>query len=105
MLLEIGPLGWAVMIGLVVVLLAVDLVLATLRPHTVGFREAAAWSLFYIAVAIGFGAVFQAQAGGEYGAEYFAGYLVEKSLSVDTCSSSSSSCRRSPCPKSTSTRC
>lgn len=83
MLLEIGTLGWAVMIGLVVVLLAVDLVLATLRPHTVGFGEAAAWSLFYIAVAIGFGVVFQAQAGGEYGAEYFAGYLVERSLSVD----------------------
>jgi len=82
-MLEIGTLGWAVMIGLIVVLLAVDLVLATLRPHAVGFREAAAWSLFYIAVAIGFGVVFQAQAGGEYGAEYFAGYLVEKSLSVD----------------------
>ena len=71
-MLEIGTLGWAVMIGLVVVLLAVDLVLATLRPHTVGFREAAAWSLFYVAVALGFGAVFQAQVGGEYGAEYFA---------------------------------
>ena len=82
MLLEIGTLGWTVMIGLVVVLLAVDLVLATLRPHTVGFREAAA-SLFYVAVALGFGAVFQAQVGGAYGAEYFAGYLVEKSLSVD----------------------
>ena len=82
-MLEIGTLGWAVMIGLIIVLLAVDLVLATLRPHAVGFREAAAWSLFYIVVAIGFGVVFQAQVGGEYGAEYFAGYLVEKSLSVD----------------------
>ncbi len=82
-MLEIGTLGWVVMIGLIVVLLAVDLVLATLRPHAVGFREAAAWSLFYIAVAIGFGVVFQAQTGGGYGAEYFAGYIVEKSLSVD----------------------
>ena len=82
-MLEIGTLDWAVMIGLVVVLLALDLVLATLRPHKVGFGEAAAWSLFYIAVAIGFGVVFQAQKGGEYGAEYFAGYLVERSLSVD----------------------
>lgn len=82
-MLEIGTLGWAVTIGLIVVLLAVDLVLATLRPHAVGFREAAAWSLFYVAVAIGFGVIFQAQAGGQFGAEYFAGYLVEKSLSVD----------------------
>jgi tellurite resistance protein TerC len=82
-MLEVGTLGWVVMIGLIVALLALDLVLATLRPHAVGFREAAAWSLFYVAVAIGFGVVFQAQAGGQYGAEYFAGYLVEKSLSVD----------------------
>ena len=82
-MLEIGTVGWTVMIGLVVVLVAVDLVMATLRPHTVGFREAAAWSLFYVAVAIGFGVVFQGQVGADYGAEYFAGYLVEKSLSVD----------------------
>ena len=82
-MLEIGTLGWIVMLGLIVVLLAVDLVLATLRPHAVGFREAAAWSLFYIGVAVAFGVVFQTQVGGPYGAEYFAGYLVEKSLSVD----------------------
>ncbi len=82
-MLEIGTFGWAVTIGLIVLLLAVDLVLATLRPHAVGFREAAAWSLFYIAVAIVFGIVFQVHAGGQSGAEYFAGYLVEKSLSVD----------------------
>jgi tellurite resistance protein TerC len=81
--MEIGTLGWAVMIGLIGVLLALDLVLATLRPHAVGFREAVAWSLFYVAVAVGFGIVFQAQVGSPYGAEYFAGYLVEKSLSVD----------------------
>ena len=82
-MLEIGIVGWSITIGIIVLLLTVDLVLATLRPHAVGFREAAAWSLFYIAVAIGFGIVFQAHAGGQSGAEYFAGYLVEKSLSVD----------------------
>ena len=104
-MLEIGTLGWAIMIGLIVVLLGVDLVMATLRPHTVGFREAAAWSLFYLAVAMAFGVVFQAQAGGQYGGEYFAGYLVERTFLSTTCSSSSSSCRRSPFPRSTSTRC
>lgn len=82
-MLEIGTLGWSLMIGVVVVLLAVDLLLATLRPHTIGFREAAAWSIFYVAVAIVFGVIFQAYAGGEFGTEFFAGYLVEKSLSVD----------------------
>ena len=39
--------------------------------------------MFYIGVAIGFGVVFGMVAGWEFGAEYFAGYVVEKSLSVD----------------------
>jgi tellurite resistance protein TerC len=81
--LDITPLTWAVTIGLIVVLLAVDLVIAAVRPHRVGFREAAAWSIFYVLVAIGFGVWFMSAYGGDFGAEYFAGYIVEKSLSVD----------------------
>jgi tellurite resistance protein TerC len=74
---------WLVTVGLVVALLALDLVLAAVRPHAVGFKEAVAWSVFYIAVAVVFGLVLAAQAGGEFGTQYFAGYIVEKSLSVD----------------------
>jgi tellurite resistance protein TerC len=81
--LEVSVLGWTLTIGVIVVLLAVDLFLGAVRPHAVGFREAAAWSVFYVAVAIAFGLVFAAQVGWGYGTEYFAGYLVEKSLSVD----------------------
>jgi len=82
-MLEISPLVWGVTIGLVVVLLAVDLILAALKPHKVGFREATAWSVFYIAVAIAFGVWFTLAYGGDAGTQYFTGYLVEKSLSVD----------------------
>ncbi|GAY09092.1 TerC family protein [Pseudonocardia sp. N23] len=82
-MLEIGVLGWGLTIGLVVVLLAVDLIVASVRPHQVGFREALLWSLFYIAVAVAFGIVFWMTAGSQYGTEFFAGYIVEKSLSVD----------------------
>jgi tellurite resistance protein TerC len=82
-MLELSPLVWAVTIGLVVLLLAVDLALAALRPHAVGFGEAAAWSVFYVGVAIAFGIWFTAVFGGDFGTQYFAGYLVEKSLSVD----------------------
>src|SRR6185312_4808281 len=53
------------------------------HAHTVGFREAVLASLFYIAVAVAFGVVFGFIAGWESGTEYFAGYIVEKSLSVD----------------------
>jgi tellurite resistance protein TerC len=82
-MLEVTALGWTLTIGVIVALLALDLALGILRPHAVGFREAAAWSVFYIAVAIVFGIVFAGVAGWDFGAQYFAGYIVEKSLSVD----------------------
>jgi len=81
--LEIGPGVWAITIVVIIALLALDLAVAAIRPHAVGFGEAVAWSVFYVAVAVVFGLVFMAWAGGGYGTEYFAGYLVEKSLSVD----------------------
>jgi tellurite resistance protein TerC len=82
-MLEVSALGWTVTIGIIVALLALDLILGVFRPHAVGFREATAWSVFYIAVAVVFGLVFASIAGWGYGTEYFAGYIVEKSLSVD----------------------
>jgi tellurite resistance protein TerC len=81
--MEVTVTAWAVTIGVIVGLLAVDLALGMLRPHTVGFREATAWSVFYITVAVAFGLVLGWIAGWEFGTQYFAGYLVEKSLSVD----------------------
>jgi tellurite resistance protein TerC len=83
-MLDVTAAGWSVTIGLIVVLFAVDLFVS--RPghaHAVGTREAVLASLFYIAVAIAFGVAFGAVAGWRYGAQYFAGYVVEKSLSVD----------------------
>ena len=70
-------------IGLIILLLAVDLILAAVKPHAVGFKEATAWSVFYIAVAVAFGVWFTKAYGSELGIQFFAGYLVEKSLSVD----------------------
>lgn len=82
-MLEISGLTWAVTIGVIVALLALDLALAALRPHRVGFREATAWSVFYIVIALAFGAWMWMTYGSEFGTEYLAGYIVEKSLSVD----------------------
>lgn len=75
--------GWIVTIGVIVVLLGVDLLQATVRPHAVGYKEAIVWSIAYVLVAVVFGLVFAALAGWEYGGQYFAGYLVERSLSID----------------------
>jgi len=82
-MLDVSTTAWAVTVGLVLVLLAIDLALAVARPHEVGFREATITSVFYVAVAVGFGVAFGSIAGWGFGGEYFAGYIVEKSLSVD----------------------
>src|SRR5215469_2439113 len=74
---------WAVLLGIVLALFTLDLLLATLRPHAVGFREAAGWSVFFVAVAAGFGAALGGLEGWGYADQFFAGYIVEKSLSVD----------------------
>jgi tellurite resistance protein TerC len=80
---EVTALGWTLTIGVIVALLALDLLLATLHPHAVGYREAIAWSVFYITAAGAFGLIFATQAGWRYGTQYFAGYIVEESLSLD----------------------
>jgi tellurite resistance protein TerC len=82
-MLDVSAAGWAVTLGLIGGLLAFDIGFSARRPHAVGFREAAAWSVFYVAVAVIFGVVFGTIAGWGFGAQYFAGYVVEKSLSVD----------------------
>jgi tellurite resistance protein TerC len=81
--LDVTPAAWAGTIALIAVLLALDLARAGRREGAPSFRESVAWSVFYIAVAVAFGVALGAVAGWDFGAEYFAGYVVEKSLSVD----------------------
>jgi tellurite resistance protein TerC len=52
-------------------------------PHAPSFREAATWSTVYIVLAIVFGLGLGIVWGWDHGTEYFAGYVTEKSLSVD----------------------
>ena len=74
---------WTVTIGVIALLLIIDLFTVSAKPHEVKFKEAASWSIFYVGIAIAFGIwVFQ-RYGSVSGTEFFAAYLVEKSLSVD----------------------
>ena len=68
--------------GLTVLLLA-DLVLVARRPHEPSAREAGLWVTFYVALAIVFGLVLLAVAGGDFATQFYAGWLTEYSLSVD----------------------
>jgi len=81
--MEVSILLWSVTIGLIVLLLAIDLLTVSSKPHEVKLKEAATWSVFYIGVAITFGIWIFQRFGSQMGNEFFAAYLVEKALSVD----------------------
>ena len=74
--------AWAAVLGVILLMLAVDLV-AHRRAHVVGVREALAWSGVWVALGLAFGAVVWWAWGGEFAGQYFAGYVIEKSLAVD----------------------
>jgi len=74
--------GWAAVLAVILAMLAVDL-FAHRREHVVSVREAAVWSAIWVSLGLGFGAVVWSVYGAQAGGEYFAGYLIEKSLAVD----------------------
>lgn len=74
---------WAATLGGIAFLIILDFVTVSRKPHDVMFKEAMFWSIFYIAIAIAFGAWVWAWFGSDFGTQYYAAYLVEKSLSVD----------------------
>ena len=81
--MDVSLTTWFVVIGAILALIVVDLLTVSRKPHEVKFKEAAGWSIFYIGIAIAFGIWVWQTAGSQFGTEYFAAYLVEKSLSVD----------------------
>ncbi|AXJ10266.1 TerC family protein [Arthrobacter sp. PM3] len=74
--------AWLAVFAVIVLMLAVDLV-AHRKAHVIGVREAALWSSAWVAVGVGFGVLVWQLYGAESGQQYFAGYLIEKSLAVD----------------------
>jgi tellurite resistance protein TerC len=72
----------ATFVGLTALLLA-DLAIVARRPHEPSVKESALWVTFYVALALIFGLVLLAVAGGEYAGEFYAGWLTEYSLSID----------------------
>jgi tellurite resistance protein TerC len=73
----------AVVLAIVIAaLLAVDFAVFA-RGRVPTLRESAAWSVVWLALALVFGAVLWLWQGGAAGGEYYAGYLLERSLSLD----------------------
>jgi tellurite resistance protein TerC len=81
--MNVSSLEWGVtLVGLMALLLA-DFVIVARRPHEPSMKESTLWVLFYVALAVAFGAYVYGKHGATYGGEFFAGWLTEYSLSVD----------------------
>ncbi len=74
---------WLFFISIVTALLAFDLGVLHRDDHEIGVRESLLLSAGYIGVALLFGAWVWWQLGAERGTEYYTGFLIEKSLSMD----------------------
>ena len=81
--MEVHALAWLVLAAIILAMITIDIVGHVRTPHEPTMREAARWSVGYIAAAVVFGVIVTAVWGREYGEEYFAGYITEKSLSID----------------------
>jgi tellurite resistance protein TerC len=74
---------WIGFNAFVLAMLAVDLFVFHKEAHEVRAAEAAGWSVLWIALAVLFGSGVYRFMGPQAGLEFFAGYLIEKALSVD----------------------
>ena len=77
-----GPLAWSGLLAVLAVMIVVDLKVGSAqRAMTV--RTAATWSAVWVALAVAFGAGLYLAEGAAAGQAYFAGYVMEKALSLD----------------------
>jgi tellurite resistance protein TerC len=89
---------WTSFVVLVTVLVVLDLCVLNRKSHVISIREALGWTAFWIALALVFNAVVyllysgqllpgmiatEHMSGGEAALQFFTGYIVEKSLSLD----------------------
>ncbi|MBF0695857.1 TerC family protein [Actinomyces bowdenii] len=81
--MDVHALGWIALAAIILTMITIDIVGHVRTPHEPTMKEAAWWSVAYIAMAVVFGGIVWAIWGPVYGQEYFAGYITEKALSVD----------------------
>jgi tellurite resistance protein TerC len=78
-----GSAVWLGFTGLVLALLVLDLGVLNRRSHVLSFKEAISWSGGLVTIALLFGLFVLWQEGTQPALEYYTGYLIELSLSVD----------------------
>lgn len=78
-----STLEWTLFLLFVFFMLALDLGVFHRRAHAISTREAAIWSAVWVTISLLFNAWIWQEHGAAKGVEFFTGYLIEKSLSVD----------------------
>lgn len=81
--MQVHVLGWIGLAIVVIALITVDMVGHVRKAHAPTMKEAATWTLGYVALALVFGLVIWGIYGGAYAGEYYAGWMTEWSLSLD----------------------
>jgi tellurite resistance protein TerC len=74
---------WLAFIGLVVALTAFDLGVLHKEDREMGIGESLRLSVFYIGIALAFGAWIWLERGADLGMKYYTGFFIEKALSID----------------------
>ena len=74
--------AWIAFVAFILAMLCIDLFLHR-DHHAVTVKEAAIWSMVWVAMGTSFGGVIWWLEGSSLATEYITGYLIEKSLSVD----------------------
>ena len=81
--LDVSAAWWIALLGIISLLLLIDLLVVHKESHEVHTREAAIESVAWISIGLAFGLAVWWGFGGAAAGEYYSGYLIEKSLSVD----------------------
>ena len=75
--------AWVAFGAFILLMLVLDLFVLHRDAKEISFREAAVLSAFWVALALLFGILVWIWAGPTSAGEYYAGYIIEKALSVD----------------------
>ena len=81
--MDVSALEWSITVGVTVAVLLFDVLIVARRPHEPTMRECTVAFIAYMSAAAAFGLWLIFFHGPEWGVDYFTGFIVEKSLSVD----------------------
>ncbi|MFF3112474.1 TerC family protein [Kitasatospora sp. NPDC057904] len=81
--MDVSVAMWATTVGVLIALIVADFFIGGRKPHEVSVKEAGIWTVVWVVLAVLFGGFLWWHSGAQPAGEFFAGYITEKSLSVD----------------------